>query len=230
MNKYSLYFDESGNLGTSGRYFVIACIITTQPKKLENKMKKVLLQIKKNYKNIKWHNYELKASSCKPWIKETIYKSIISKDIELAYIVADKIWVADRLKEDKNCLYNYLLSVLLDNFEHIFKNNTVDLILDNKSIKVKSINSFEDYIKIHINYKLGFNCNIHVQYMDSSDKKAYNIQAVDYIANALYAKYEHNYNNYYNIIKDNICCKELFPYRNFGKPTQSLLEAATTKK
>ena len=47
MKEYYLYFDESGNLGVKDRYFVISCVITKNPKELENKMKKVLFHIKK---------------------------------------------------------------------------------------------------------------------------------------------------------------------------------------
>lgn len=230
MKEYFLYFDESGNLGVDGRYFIIACILTEKPKELENKMDKVLLHIKKNYKGLQWNGYELKASSCKPWIKEIIYKAIADKDIQIAYIVADKIWTEDRLKEDKNLLYDYLLSIMLDNFKKIFRNNKVYLILDNKSIKVKSLNSFENCIRIHVNYRLRLNSDISVQYMDSSSKKAYNIQAVDYIANAIFAKYEYKYDSYFNLIKRKICCTELFPNRTFGKPTQSMIEVSAEKK
>ncbi|BDR73313.1 hypothetical protein K144316041_20210 [Clostridium tetani] len=229
MEEYFLYFDESGNLGTDGRYFVIACIITKDNKELENKMKKVLLHIKRNYKDVKWNRHEIKANSCKPKIKRIIYDTIMKKDIQIAYVVADKIWVEDRLKDDKNCLYNYLLRILLENFKKIFRNNKINLILDNKTIKVKSINSFTDYIRIYMNYELGLNSEISVKYMDSSSKKAYNIQAVDYVANAIFAKYEYGYNDYYDLLKQKICCNELFPRRKFGNPTKNMLEASMSK-
>ena len=55
MKEYYLYFDESGNLGVKDRYFVISCVITKNPKELENKMKKVLFHIKKNHPEAKWN-------------------------------------------------------------------------------------------------------------------------------------------------------------------------------
>lgn len=229
MEEYYLYFDESGNLGKKERYFVIACIITKYPKALSNKMKKMLLTIKKKYGQQNFNGYELKANACNSHIKQIIYEGIHSKDISIAYIVADKIWVEDRLKKDKNCLYNYLLRILLDNFKSIFRNNKVHFILDNKTVKVKSINSFSDYINIHINYELKLNTDISVVYLDSSSKNAYNVQAVDYVANAIFAKYEYNYNNYYDIFKDKIYCNELFPVHKFGKETLALKEVIATK-
>lgn len=229
MKEYYLYFDESGNLGVKDRYFVIACILTENPKELDNIMKKTLLYIKKTYKYTKWNGHELKANSCKPWIKEVIYNSIVSKDIEIAYIVGDKLWIEERLKNNNNLLYNYMLKILLDNFKYIFRNNKVNLILDNKTIKVKSFNSFKDYIDIHINYELKLNSDITVEYRDSSAKNAYNIQAADYIANAIFAKYEYGYEKYYEILDGKIKKIELYPYRKFGRNTIAMEEAAATK-
>ena len=39
-NERHLIFDESGNLGKDGRYFVIACIDTNNIKELHNIMKR----------------------------------------------------------------------------------------------------------------------------------------------------------------------------------------------
>lgn len=230
MREYFLYFDESGNLGVKDRYFVIACILTENPKELENIMKKTLLHIKKTYNNTKWNGHELKANSCKPWVKEIIYKAIGSKNVEIAYIVGDKFWIEERLKNNNNLLYNFMLKILLDNFKNIFRNNKVNLILDNKTIKVKSFNSFRDYIDIHINYELKLNSEITVEYRESNAKNAYNIQAVDYVANAIFAKYEYGYNTYYDMISEKIKKIELYPYRKFGKDKLKIREIAVTKE
>lgn len=230
MKEYFLYFDESGNLGSDGRYFTIACILTENPKGLQNKMKKVLNYIKKNYDYVKWNKYELKAASCTPEIKRIIYNALSKKDIEVSYIVADKVYIDDILKRDKNCLYNYLLKLLLDNYKFKFRNNKINIFLDNRSIKVKSQNSFSDYIKIHFNYELRLNCKLNIEYLNSEGKNAYNIQAVDYIANSIYAKYEYNYNDYYEIYSDKVKFFELFPQSKFGKSFEIKEEIAITKK
>ncbi|WP_308780053.1 DUF3800 domain-containing protein [uncultured Clostridium sp.] len=229
MKKIYFYFDESGNLGKDNRYFVISCIITKKPKPLENKMKKVLLHIKKTYKNIKWNRYELKANSCKPNIKEIIYKSVLDKDFQIAYIAADKYWINENLFENKNRLYNYLLKLLLDNYKNFFENNSIKLVLDNKTIKVESLNSFEDYINIHINYELNLNSIIKVEYRDSASKNSELIQLADFIANAIFAKYEYGYNRYFDIFKDKINKKELFPTWKFGTDKKELEDLALEK-
>ena len=40
LEERGIIFDESGNLGKSGRYFVIACIDTVECKALHNIMKR----------------------------------------------------------------------------------------------------------------------------------------------------------------------------------------------
>lgn len=215
MEEYYMYFDESGNLGSSGNYFVIAGILTKEPKSLHNIMKKTLLHIKKNYKNVKFNSNELKANVANKKIKEIIINNICKKDICISYIVAQKKHIQDNLKDDKNCLYNYLLKVLLSNYNNQFRNNKVNLILDNKTIKVKSINSFKDYINIYWNYEMKLNIDVKVEYKDSKASDAYNIQAADYLANAIFARYEYDNICYYNLLKQKLEIKERFPRNKF---------------
>lgn len=215
MKEYYMYFDESGNLGNGGKYFVIACILTKNPGLLHNTIKKTLLYVKKNYKNVKFNSNELKANVANKEIKELIINNICKKDVQISYIVAQKKYIQDNLKEDKNCLYNFLLKILLQNYNKQFNNSKVNLILDNKTIKVKSINSFKDYINIYWNYEKKLNINIKVEYKDSKAKDAYNIQAADYIANAIFSRYEYNNGNYYSLLRSKIDKRERFPISKF---------------
>ena len=61
------------------------------------------------------------------------------------------------------------------------------LILDKRTIKVKSSNSFEDYINLLIRYEMGLDIQIEVIYMESQN--CYAIQAADFVANALYISF-----------------------------------------
>lgn len=239
METYYWYFDESGNLGKSNRYFVIASILTKEPKALHNKMKKVLKYIKKNYDNLVWNGVELKANSCKGEVRAHIYDAIVSKDVKISYIVVDKHNLTKNFLEDKNRAYNYFLKVLLDKYHDIFRDNNVYLKLDNRSIKVKSLNSFNDYINIHINLELQLNCNLNVEYLESNSKAAYNIQAADFIANAIFAKYEYGNSKYYDMFAEKVDIYQKFPYKKFGIDVGDIIEqeaaiaeqeAAATKK
>ena len=226
LKDYYLYFDESGNLGKNGKYFIISCILTSAPKALQNKMKKTLLFIKKQYPHLKFNDYELKANAANSLSRTTILSNIADKDLSISYIVADKDHVYNYLLDDKNLFYNYLLKILLNNFTSLFRkasteNATIHLILDNRSIKVKSKNSFADFIKIYFLYEKHINVNIEVEYRDSKASNAYNVQAADYVAHALYSHYEYNNSNYFNCFKSKIKYEELFPRCKFGQSVKN---------
>lgn len=218
-NQRCLIFDESGNLGNSGRYFVIACIDTHNYKALHNIIKKKLGVAKQLFQELAClHSNEIKAKDAYPCVKYHILECIANKDLSISYIVADLKYIKPALLEDKNILYNYLMKLLIDNLVSKKDNNTVlNLICDNHTTKIASGNSFEEYIKLHLIYEKDYDINLNVVYMDSDDRNAYPIQAADYVANALYGWYEYGDKIYYNQFKSKVYNALKFPYRNFGK-------------
>jgi len=214
----TLFFDESGNLGKQGRYFVIACIDTYNPKELHNIMKKKIGQAKEIFPNMKHDTHEVKASNSYPAVKHHILECITRKDLSISYIVADLNHVYSNLLEDKNLLYNYMCKILIDKvIGDKFKNKKLNLRLDNKTVKVNSINSFSDYIKVYLNYEKLKNLDLDVKHIDSNSKYSYTIQAADYVANAVYSYYEYNNSSYYDIIKNYCNIEEVFPKSKFGQ-------------
>lgn len=215
-DKMILNFDESGNFGKRGRYFTIACVGMENTKSLSNVMKKAVLKTKKKFPEFT-NEKEIKASDAYPPIKDYFLRKIGSKDVSIRYIVADLHHVKKQLLEDENLLYNYMLKFVIEpvamkkGLKHLVIN------LDKRTIKVKSTNSFEGYIKIRLNYELNLDINIEVNYVESHN--SYAIQAADFIANAVNARYEYGrkHGYYYNLIEDKIVQKELFPRRFFGQ-------------
>ncbi|MCI8800175.1 MAG: DUF3800 domain-containing protein [Lachnospiraceae bacterium] len=213
-----LIFDESGNLGSSGRYFVIACIDTNNYKSLHNIMHKKLGLAKKIFPPLSLlHSNEIKAKDAYPCIKYHILECIAKKDLSISYIVADLNHVNPSLLKDKNILYNYLMKLLI---ERLFteKDNgfVINIICDKHTTKVASGNSFSDYIKLFLLYERELNVQLNIKDMDSNDKNAYIVQAADYIANALYGYYEYGDGIYYNCFKHKLNTKLLFPWKHFG--------------
>lgn len=215
MTKVILNLDESGNLGSDGRYFTIACIETTNVKPLINVMKKTELKTKQTFEKFK-NADEIKANEAFPLIKDYYYRKIASKDIAIRYVTADKPYVKSRLLEDENLLYNYMLQFIIVPIARKQNVKALDIYLDNRSIKVKSANSFQEYISIKLNYELNLNVDLNVQYVES--KNSYPVQAADFVANAVNAYYEHGYTPYFDILKPKIIQHEKFPINYFGKP------------
>lgn len=220
MGCRTLIFDESGNLGSSGRYFAIACVDTNEPRPLHIVMKKAILKARNKFPNLNKHTVELKANEAYPCVKHYILEKIISKDVRISYVVADLKYVKSEMLRDTNLLYNFLMKILIDNIiSSNYKNKEVKIICDKKTIKVNSKNSFEDYIKLHLNYDRGLDLNISVEYRDSNARDAYIVQAADYLANTIYSYYEYKNDTskiLFGIINKKLMKKVEFPKGNFG--------------
>lgn len=214
-----LIFDESGNLGSSGRYFVIACIDTLNCKSLHNIMHKKLGVAKKLFPELSLlHANEIKAKDAYPCVKYHILECISRKDSHISYIVADLDHVKPHLLKEKNILYNFLMKLLIERLVSEKDNGTtLNIICDKHSTKVVSGNSFNDYIKLFLLYEKEYDIDLNIKYMDSDAKDAYIVQAADYIANALYGYYEYGNSLYYDRFKSIIENALLFPWHSFGK-------------
>lgn len=221
MRKIILNLDESGNMGRQGRFFTIACIETFNTKPLRNVMKKAVLKTKKEFPEFLNCN-EIKASDSSPIIKEYFLRKIATKDVNVRYIVADLPHVKKSLIDDENLLYNFMLKFLVLPIAKQDNLDCIEINLDKRTIKVKSTNSFEDYIKIKINYELGLDIDINVKYVESHN--SYAIQAADFIANTINNYYESGNNNLYNVIKPIICHREQFPVSMFGKELRKVVQ------
>ena len=200
-NERYLIFDESGNLGTAGRYFVISCIDTTNVKSLHNIMKRKLKIAGEKFPELKtMHANEIKAKDAYPCVKYHLLECIASKDVTVSYIVIDLNHIESRLLKDKNILYNFASKILISRL--ITEKDTgtkINILFDNKTTKIASKNSLREYI-----------------IKDSDAKDAFIIQAADYVANALYSKYEYKKDIYANLFSHKINITQHFPYKTFG--------------
>ena len=201
----TLFIDESGDLGTKERYFVIAMLVPQRSKRIVNFMRRFIAQNGLS---------EVKGTLLTtPQKQNLIHQINTANDCVISYIVVDKNNISNpKLLQDKNIMYNYLLSFLFKNtIKHA--NEDISILLDNHTIKVGSINSLADYIKIKAYTQWGFKYNIHVGFTDSKHSKM--IQAADVVANAIYAKYIYGKNHLYNRLTINESIR--FPFNIFGK-------------
>lgn len=218
-NERCLIFDESGNLGQAGRYFVIACIDTKEYKALHNIMKRKLKKAKDLFPELSTqHAHEVKANEAYPCVKYHILECIISKNVKVSYIVADLNHVDSKLLEDKNILYNFIMKLLISKvITEKDKETKINIICDNKTTKVASKNSLGDYLKLYLNYECGYNLDLNILFKDSDAGDAFIIQAADYVANAVYTYYEYNNSIYKNLMVAKYEIEDEFPKGKFGK-------------
>jgi hypothetical protein len=184
-----IFVDESGNLGKSGEYFVIACFIPQNYPRIKNILKR---------SRIKFGGTrpleEIKASSLTfPQKQNLLNKFAISKDFSCSYIVTKKKHIKPNLLKDNNICYNYLASHLFKQIIVKNKSETIDVFMDNHTIKIASINSLKDYIRLEAYTKWGFSGKINFAYHDSKTIPA--LQAADVVSNVVYGKYTYNKND-----------------------------------
>lgn len=205
-----IYIDESGNLGTGGRYFVITCLIPHDPKRIKNLVKRCCVDFADHTGPLK----ELKGSRMDFTQKQDFVSRLTTRgDFFHSYIIADKTKIIPKLIADQNIFFNYLTNLLLKPIIKTAKED-IEVILDNRSVKVASGNVLRDYLKTKAFFEWGYRNDLKLCYVDSKQYKI--TQAVDIIANTVYQNYDRNLGHCYGILSKNLRTSMRFPHATFG--------------
>lgn len=213
----NVYLDESGDLGWtldkpymhggSSRYLTIAFVAC--PSEKTKYLKRIVRDVYNRTKTSP--SEELKGSSLsledKKYFAEKVNKLVsMNPDIKIGSITVNKRKVLQYIRQDANKLYNYMirLSVL----PQIKNEPMVNLIRDNKTVKVKSGNSLIEYLQI----VLWFDMGSHTRIIDipSDSKRVQNLIFIDWLNNLVWGNYEYNNKEPYQILKSVIDSKKLF--------------------
>ena len=137
----------------------------------------------------------------------------MTQDYSIAYLVADKKHIEPKLFAQKNLTFNFLFGVLVKSFIKSYKDD-MDICVDNRTVKVTSLNSLTDYIQIEAVTKWGFGQTLT---MNLRDSKACNLlQAVDVVSNSIFAHYNYSSSGLYHLNDGHFIRHQLFPYSKFG--------------
>lgn len=213
----NVYLDESGDLGWvldkpyrhggSSRFMTIAFVAC--PKEKKHLLRRIVANVYRKTKTDP--KLELKGSSLtveeKCYFAEKVRKLVsMNPDIHIGAITVNKSRVQQHIRKDGNKLYNYMirLSVL-----HCIKNELiVNLIRDNKTVKVKSGNSLIDYLQTTLWFDM--NCSTRIIDMPSDSKQVKNLIFIDWMNNLIWGKYEDNNDAPFNILRNVITSQKLF--------------------
>jgi len=201
---HMICIDESGDSGDKGgRYFVIAAVESSNPKRLKNLVKHFCAQ-----KKIK----EIKGSLLEVPERQALLNSLnYADDYQVSYLILDKKHFQRKDILGQNVLFNYLASFVC---EDIFRRATSEITLcfDNRTVRTTSKYSLPDYLKAKsIEWNVVHNINVH--FPESHDHTG--IQITDLIANTIYRSYKYNQPHFYKQIS--ILKSIKFPYQQFGK-------------
>lgn len=213
----NVYLDESGDLGWvldkpyrnggSSRYLTIAFVVCPAEKK--HLLQRIVVDV---YTRKKFDpKQELKGSaltvSDKCFFAEKVRKLVsMNPDIIIGSITVNKSKVRQHIRGDANKLYNYMIRLAV--IPPIKEHTLVNLIRDNKTVKVKSGNSLIDYLQT----VLWFDCDSHTRVVDipSDSKRVKNLIFIDWINNLIWGRYEDCNTQPYDILKNVITSKKLF--------------------
>ena len=216
-----VFVDESGNMGRDGQYFVLAALLVETPQ-AEIKLKRLIReeQIRGNLgEKLKKEERreELKFSRLRFSQRQRVVERIAKIDgIGLFYFVAYKPMVT--LLQDgkgKNLIYNYFSKLLM---RKIFKRYADDfeVIFDQRSTAVKSMNSLADYIEISAYTEFPMLKGKKIRVAQGDSKTNCLLQAADMVAGAAAQAYRMGNLHFLEILGYKIKVLEEFPKRGFS--------------
>ncbi len=186
-----VFVDESGDLGTKERFFVIALIVPRNSKRIQNIIKHHCLI---------YGHAESKASALSFQMKQDILQKLCSSDDhEISYIAVDKEHISSqKLFANKNLLYSYIFQLLIGPIIRR-ADDDMEILLDSHDTRIESAHSLADHIKINAYTEWNFSRNLSIRYVDSKSSKQ--VQMADLIANAIYSYYAYGKDTFYNMLR-----------------------------
>lgn len=213
----NVYLDESGDLGWrldkpyrhggSSKFMTIAFVACPPEKK--HLLRRIVVDV---YRRTKCDpKTELKGSSLsiedKCFFAEKVRKLVcMNPDIIIGAITVNKSKVLAHIRNDANKLYNYMIRLAV--LPAIKREPIVNLIRDNKTVKVKSGNSLIDYLQTTIWFELGSPTKIID--IPSDSKKVKNLIFIDWMNNLIWGNYEDKNDAPYEILRNVITSRKLF--------------------
>lgn len=202
-----LYIDESGDLGFSQRssdYFILAAIVARDTLSIQRCVKNVRRgHLPKKYKKTS----ELKFNKSDNNIKNRVLKGMSNTPNDIAYAVLRKYQVYDRLRNKPQTIYNYICGNLIDKIirEYDLK-GSLDIFVD-KSLNGIQRENFDKYLECRTNIR------VNVDHVNSREYQC--IQAADFVAGAIYRKYNYDDNRYYQKFESRVSLAlDFFENRN----------------
>ncbi|NQU82381.1 MAG: DUF3800 domain-containing protein [Parcubacteria group bacterium] len=209
-----IFLDESGDLGfnfkkrKTSNFFVVTCLFVSNKRVVEKIIKITHSELKKKYKR---RFGVLHCFKERPAIRRRLLNRLCDVDCSIMAIYLNKKKVYTKLQNEKQVLYNYVTNILLDRIysKNIIPTTGVVKFVASRRETNKFLNkNFENYLMSQVQgrHKVKIDISIRVPSHEKS------LQAVDFASWAIFRKYEHGDNSYYDIIKKKIIEESpLFP-------------------
>lgn len=206
-----IYIDESGDLGSGSRFFVMAAVVFLSD--IANKKGSRL--VRKMRKRMKAE--ELKSNRMTFAERQAIINRLMSiGGLYFFYFIAEKNQVSLlRGGYSKNLIYNYFAKLLVDEIFKTYREK-MRIIFDARTTKVQSMNSLKDYLLIdaYANFKKRHD-EVEIEQEDS--RAVNNLQLADLISGTVYQAYTRGKRHFLDIIGRKVCSANEFPAASFSR-------------
>jgi hypothetical protein len=204
-----VFVDESGDLGFSSKstkYFVVSYILTLEYGVVSARINR----LRKRYNRDHRFTGEFKFSNDPPQIRASLLDLLSELPLEIGIFVVEKSRVREHLRDKKNILYNYLVvepvvSTIMSNYEP----EKIEIVVDKRMTK-ELVGEFNDYLSGKVGWKSHLEDKdppLHrVQHKDSTSEPC--LQAADYVSGSAFRKFEHNDDEYYDMIRSKVIYKK----------------------
>ena len=210
-----IYLDESGDLGfdftkvKTSKYFVLTFVFVETESAMNKLVKKTFASFSKT--QVRSHSGVLHAYKETPRTRQRLLSGIAEKEVSILSIYLNKAKVYTRLQDEKQVLYNYVTNILLDRImtrKLVPLNQPVTLVASRRETNKFLNENFRSYLSDQLlqNHKLALEVEI------KSPHQVKGLQVVDMACWAIFRKWEHGDDSYYNLIKNKIVEESpLFP-------------------
>lgn len=156
-------------------------------------------------------SFEIKGSDLKPYQREFFCQKVngllaAKPDFKIGAITVKKEQVMSHIRADGNKLYNYMMKLsLLDKTKNF---TSVNLIRDERSVKVKTGNTCIDYLQI----SMWFEHQSKTQLKDfpTQSHKDDGLIFTDWICNSIWSKHEDGFSLGYDLLSGNFIDEKLW--------------------
>lgn len=129
-----------------------------------------------------------------------------NQDIKISYITVKKENVLSHIRTDNNIIYNYMIRLAL--LKQIETFEEVNLIRDNKVVKIKSCNTLINYLQTELYFTHASKTKLYD--IPSDSKSVKNLIFIDWINNLIWNNYEDNNQAAYDILRTHIYGNRLY--------------------
>jgi hypothetical protein len=207
-----LYLDESGDLGFDfvnkkpSKFFTVA-VLAVRGENNEKIARAVKITLRRKFRKKKDQPQELKGSKCPFLIKKYFYKQMQDVRFALYSITLNKIRVYERLRKDKERVYNFIARQVLDQIPFNKAHLRIEIIIDKSKTK-KNIAEFNKYVVRQIKSKFDPKVPVDIYHYDS--KQNFGLQAIDMFVWGIFRKYEKGDQTWLDIFKEKIIYEEQY--------------------